>query len=188
MKTKWLALSVCFASIVWATFLSCDPEISWAQQCAMSPSGDMQSTVHSSLDASFYESPSQAAINFRTSATTVTFPPAPGAASQTALGLIPDGATVIGFSSRVVTTGTNCASIDIGFAGFAVGAFATAAGIVDGNTTDNTDVTSTWSFLNINPATVATNVDVTANGGNCFDLVIDLHVNYIDTTAAIADL
>lgn len=118
---------------------------------------------------------------------TVTFASNPGDASKTATGLIPKGCFLTGFSSRVVTTGTNCTSVDIGIAGD-LDAFANDTGIADGDTTDNEDTASGVASGAFSIYTAATDVTVTGVGGSCFDLKVDLYAHCMTTTAASSDL
>lgn len=128
-----------------------------------------------------------AKTNISMVADTLTFPGG-GAASQTSVGLIPDGAFVVGVSSRVVTSDTGaCTSMDLGVTGD-TDLFGNNVGIVDNDTTDNTDATASFHAMNLLPTTAAVNVIATGVGGNCADLVVDVYVHYMDTTAATSDL
>ena len=115
---------------------------------------------------------------------TVTFAGGAGDASKTATGLIPAGCFLVGITSRVVTTGTTCTSMDIGTAGDPDG-FANDTGITDNDTSDNTDATNA-SLFTLYPA--ATDVVVTGVGGNCVSLVVNVYAHCMTVTAAIADL
>jgi len=115
---------------------------------------------------------------------TLTFAGGAGDASKTATGLIPAGCFLVGFTSRVVTTGTTCTSMDIGTVGDPDG-FANNTGITDNDTSDNTDATNA-SLFTLYPA--ATDVVVTGVGGNCVALVVNLYPHCLTATAATADL
>jgi hypothetical protein len=114
----------------------------------------------------------------QTSAEALTFQGGGGDASKVTSGLIPDGAWLKGITTRVTTAGTTCASVDIGD-GSDVDLYAAASAVTLSTTTDPSDHTATFA----NPHLAASEVTVTANGGNCVDLVI-LIVAYYETFAA----
>jgi hypothetical protein len=138
-------------------------------------------------DVTFEEEDTGGKTRLMIATDTLTFQGGAGDASKTSTSFIPDGALVVGFSSRVVTTGTTCTSMDIGVAGD-TDIFADNASIADGGTTDNTEITAILSSQSLNPALAATDVTVTGVGGNCVSLVVDLYLHYIDTAAAAYDL
>lgn len=114
----------------------------------------------------------------------VTFAGNPGDASKTTVGsIIPLGAFVVGVSSRVTTAGTNCTSFDLGVSGD-TNQFGGTLAITQGSTSDNTDATATFANPQI---TAAEEIIVTANGGNCFDMVVAITVHYINNRAASID-
>jgi hypothetical protein len=117
--------------------------------------------------------------------TTVTFAADPGDASKTATGLRAVGKHLLGVTGRVTTTGTNCSSIDIGD-GTDVDRYGDDIAVSAGTTFDADDWT-TDAMEFIPTASGAGDVVVTANGGNCFDLVVKLSVHVLDYTAATAD-
>ena len=121
----------------------------------------------------------------KTNTASVTFAADPGDASKTAAALIPDGAFVVGFSSRVTTAGTNCATIDIGIAGGDTDLFADDSAVVAGTLTTNASVTADLAAAG-HPALAATDVIVTGNA-NCFGLVVALTVHYLDVSAATSN-
>jgi hypothetical protein len=125
------------------------------------------------------------ATYIRTNTSSVTFAADPGDASKTATNLIPDGAFVVGFSSRVTTAGTNCATVDIGISGGDTDLFANDTAVALAETTDNTDVTADLAAAG-HPALAASSVIVTGNV-NCFGLVVALTVHYLDVSAATAN-
>lgn len=114
---------------------------------------------------------------------TLTFAANPGDATKTTSSLIPDGAILLGITTRVTTTATNCTSVDIGN-GVDVDMFGAATAITQNTTTDNSDATAQFAM---NPATSAQNVTITANGGNCFDGVWDVTAHYIEVGAATSN-
>lgn len=118
-------------------------------------------------------------------AETLEFASNPGDASLTTTGLIPAGVILHGITTRVTTAGTNCTSIDIGD-GTDVDLFAAGASVSVDNTTDNTDATASFSTASFgfHPTLTAGEVTVTANGGNCFDLAIDVFAKYITVGAS----
>lgn len=125
----------------------------------------------------------QTALNGASSTLTMatedlTFAASPGDASKTTSGLIPDGAVLRGVTTRWTTAATNCTSVSIGD-GSDVDLFGATTGITQGTTTDNSDATAAFA----NPQLAATEITVTANGGNCFDGVIKI-VAYYETFTA----
>lgn len=121
--------------------------------------------------------------NVRTNTETVTFSASPGDASVSTTSLIPDGAFLVGLSTRVTTTATNCTSVDIGD-GTDVDMFGAATAITQNTTTSNADATAQYGM---SPAIGAKNVTITANGGNCFDGAWAITAHYIDVTAATSN-
>ncbi len=111
----------------------------------------------------------------------LTFAANPGDASKTTSSLIPDGAVLNAMTTRVTTTGTNCTSIDIGD-GTDVDLYGAGIAVTAGTTTTNADATASFA----KPLLAASDVTVTANGGNCFDLVIRIVPHY-DTYTAPTD-
>ena len=112
----------------------------------------------------------------------VTFAANPGDASKVTVGTIialGDFATQV--SGRVVIAGTNCTSFSVGD-GVDPDLWAFNVSPADTTTFDNV-ATATWS----KPALANQEITVTANGGNCFDLVVALTVHYTTSTAATSD-
>jgi hypothetical protein len=126
------------------------------------------------------------AITFGTPSTasqTVTFAANPGNASKTTSGLIPDGAFLLAVTTRTVTASTNCTTCDIGD-GSDVDMFGAAIECdVNDTLTTNANATAAWT----NPQLAATEVTVTANGGNCYGGTIRITATYITATAPALD-
>lgn len=99
-------------------------------------------------------------------------------ASLTTSGLIPDGAFLVGVTTRVTTALTGPTDIDVGD-GSTVNLYADASTVTQGSTTDNSTATATWS----NPQIAAGEVTVTFNGGNCTAGVIRVVAHYFTVTA-----
>ena len=118
-------------------------------------------------------------MNISSTTETLTFAANPGDASKVTSGLIPDGAFLIGITTRVITAGTNATSMDIGD-GTTVDLYADNAAITDTSTTNNSNATAVWT----NPNIGAGEVTITAVGGNAFDLVVAVTAHYLDLTAA----
>jgi len=122
--------------------------------------------------------------NIRTKTESVTFAGNPGDASKATTGsVIPDGAFVVGVSTRVTTAATNCASVNIGD-GVDADMFGAATGVSAGTVTTNADATAQFGK---SPATAAGEITVTGVGGNCFDGVWAITVHYLDVTGATAN-
>lgn len=116
----------------------------------------------------------------------VTFAADPGDASKATTGTaIPDGALLMGVSTRVTTAGTNCTSIDVGVAGVDDNQFADNAAITANSTTDNSDATAVFALYH--PTLSDTEITVTGVGGNCFDLVVAITTHYLDVSAATSN-
>jgi hypothetical protein len=98
---------------------------------------------------------------------TMTFAASPGDATKVTSGLVPDGAWLYSIATRVLVEGTNCTSFKIGD-GSDDDIFGAAVALTVGTTTTNADATASFA----NPALAATEVTLTANGGNCFDLSV----------------
>lgn len=113
----------------------------------------------------------------------LTFAANPGNASKTTSGLVPDGAFLLGITTRVTTTATNCTSVSIGD-GTDVDMFGATTGITQNTTTTNADATAQFGR---SPATAAMEVTITANGGNCFTGVWAVTAHYILPTAATSN-
>lgn len=135
-----------------------------------------------------------ASTNMRTITESVTF--ANDASKVTTGSIIPAGSFVVGVSSRVVTAGAGCTSVDIGIAGKDIDAFADGTAVADTTTTTTSDGNSGAIYgnnstdataLDLLPSIGAQEITVTANGGNCTAGVWALTVHYMDVTAATAD-
>lgn len=114
--------------------------------------------------------------------TTLTFAANPGDASKTASALIPAGAYLMSVATRVNVAGTNCTSFSIGD-GTDADLWGNNISPASHTTTTNATATANWS----NPLLAAGDVKITANGGNCFDLVIRITVAYMTFAAPTAD-
>lgn len=117
-------------------------------------------------------------------AETLTFAANPGDASKVTSTLVPDGAVVSLITTRVLTAGTNCTSIDIGD-GTDVDMFADNSSVADTTTTNGAQVTDATRLGAL--ATSAWNVTVTGVGGNCFDLSIRIEAHYCTGVASTSD-
>lgn len=121
--------------------------------------------------------------NIRSNTESISFSANPGDASISTSSLIPDGAFLLGLSTRVTTTATNCTSVDIGD-GTDDDMFGATTAITQNSTTDNSDATAQFAM---SPAIGAQDVTITANGGNCFDGVWAVTAHYMDVTAATSN-
>ena len=124
-----------------------------------------------------------ASTYLRTNTETLTFAANPGDATKVTTALIPDGAFVVGITTRVTTVATNCTSVSIGD-GTDPDMFGATTAVADGTTTTNADATAQFAM---SPSIGAANVTVTANGGNCFDGVWRVTAHYIEPSAATVD-
>ena len=120
------------------------------------------------------------ASNITMATQSLTFAANPGDASKVTSGLVPDGAILLGITTRCTTTGTNGTSVSIGD-GTDVDMFGATTGITAGTTTSNADATAQFGR---SPATAAMEVTITANGGNIFSGVWAVTAHYITLTAA----
>lgn len=119
----------------------------------------------------------------RTNTETLTFAGGGGDASKTTSALVPDGAFLLGVTTRVTTTGTTCTSVDIGD-GTDVDMFGDNTGVTAGTTTDNSGATAQFARA---PATAAMNVTITGVGGNCVSGVWRVTAHYIQPAAATSN-
>lgn len=101
-----------------------------------------------------------------------------GDASLVTSGLIPDGAFLIGVTVRVTTALTGPTSWDAGD-GSDVDRYAASKAVSLGTTSNNADATGNWN----NPHTVAAEVTITFNGGNCTAGVLSVNAHYMSVTA-----
>lgn len=114
---------------------------------------------------------------------TLTFASDPGDASKVSAGtLIPDGVDLSHLTARVITAGTNCSSISIGD-GSDVDLWGATISVSDATTVTAADATASWSHPNL----ADQEVTVTANGGNCFGLVIAITPHFTTGIAATSD-
>ena len=106
-----------------------------------------------------------AAIGLRENHEDLTFAADPGDATKVTTSLIPDGAFLVGITTRVTTTavGGACTSVSIGD-GTDPDLYGATTALTAGTTTDNTN----WTAQIGNPQLAAGNVTITANGGNCW--------------------
>lgn len=104
-------------------------------------------------------------------------------ASKVTSGLVPDGAFLLGITTRVTTAGAGCTSVSIGD-GTDVDMFGATTGITQNTTTTNADATAQFGR---SPATAAMEVTITANGGNCTAGVWAVTAHYIQPTAATSN-
>jgi hypothetical protein len=127
-----------------------------------------------------------AATWVRTKTESVTFAADPGDASKATTGtLIPDGAWLIGVTTRVTTGNTGgCTSMDIGD-GADVDLWGNDQGISQNDTTTNADATANWS----NPELTGQEVTITAVGGDgaCDDMVVAITAHYFEPSAATSN-
>lgn len=113
--------------------------------------------------------------------TTVTFSGG-GDATKTATGFRIAQRKLLGVSGRVSVTGTTCTSIDIGD-GSDVDRYGAAIAVADNTVFDIDDATADpEEFL-----TTAGDIVITANGGDCVDLVVLLTLHYRGYQAATSD-
>lgn len=133
--------------------------------------------------ASIRSSATGAANNLNMNApVTVTFASGGGDASKTATGFRIAQRKILGVSGRVSVTGTTCTSIDIGD-GSDVDRYGATIAVADDTVFDIDDATADpEEFL-----TTAGDVVITANGGNCVDLVVLLTLHYRGYQAATSD-
>jgi len=112
-----------------------------------------------------------------------TFDPTPGNASITLAGLIPAGAILLGVTSRVIVANTNgaCTSMSIGD-GTTADLWGAALSTALAATTTNANATSNWPT----PVPAATDVVITANGGNAFSLQVRVTAHYYTISAPTA--
>lgn len=124
-----------------------------------------------------------AAIEIETDApVTLTFAANPGDASKIATGFRVAQRSISGVSGRVTTAGTNCATFDAGD-GADVDRYGAAIAVTAGTVFDIDDATADpEEFL-----TGAGNVVLTANGGNCYDLVVALTLHWRGYQGATVD-
>ena len=125
------------------------------------------------------------ATYLRTNTEVLTFAADPGDASKTTSALCPVGVPIVGITTRVRTTATNCTSVQIGD-GTDPDMFSSAtSGITAGTTTDETNYTA---YSRIGVAQAAFNVTITGNPAtNCFNGVWAVTCHYLDPQAATAN-
>lgn len=104
-------------------------------------------------------------------------------ATKVTSGLVPDGAFLLGITTRVTTAGATCTSVSIGD-GTDVDMFGLNTGITQNTTTDNSNATAQFGR---SPATSAMEVTITANGGNCTAGVWAVTAHYILPAAATSN-
>jgi hypothetical protein len=109
--------------------------------------------------------------------TTLTFAANPGDASKTATGLIPAGSVLHAIATRVLVTGTNCTTVDIGD-GVDADLFGNDIAVAAGTTTND----ASWTAQVMNPQLTAGDVVITGNV-NCFDYSARVSAFYCTTTA-----
>jgi len=102
-------------------------------------------------------------------------------ASLTTSGLIPDGAWLIGVTTRVTTALTTATDYSVGD-GSDVDLYGVAGAVTQGTTTDNSDATATWS----NPKLIAGEVTLTFTG-TCDAGVIRVNAHYMTVGAATSN-
>jgi hypothetical protein len=108
----------------------------------------------------------------------LTFAANPGDASKITSGLIPDGATDIGITTRTLVTGTNCSDVDYGD-GTSQNLYGDAIALTAGTTTNSSDFTA-----NIQPnAFIPEELKITGTDGagglaNCYDLSVRIEAYY----------
>jgi hypothetical protein len=109
---------------------------------------------------------------------TLTFAGGAGDASKTTSGLIPDGATAIAVTARVLVAGTTCTSADYGD-GSDVDLYGNNVAITAGTTLTSADYTAARTYN----AIASEEVTITGVGGNCVDLSVRVQVRYCTHTA-----
>lgn len=114
----------------------------------------------------------------------LTFAPNPGEASKTTtVTAIPDGAVLLGVSTRVLGTGTNCAGMSIGD-GADVDLWGADQSVTAGGTTDNSDATAQWNNPQLNSSEITiTGTDGAGTPTNCFNLSVRVVSHYMLLTA-----
>ena len=120
----------------------------------------------------------------RTNTEVLTFAADPGDATKVTSALCPVGRPIMGITTRVRTTATNCTSVQIGD-GTDADMFSSATSAVAAGTTTDADDYTAYTRIGIGQA--AFNVTITANGGNCFAGVFAVTCHYIDPAAATAN-
>jgi hypothetical protein len=107
----------------------------------------------------------------------------PGDAAITLTALIPAGAVLLGVTSRVIAPNTNvgCTSMSIGD-GTTVGLFGATLPTTLAATSGNGNATANWP----SPIQAATDVVITANGGNAFGLKVRVTAHYFTVSAPTA--
>jgi hypothetical protein len=106
-----------------------------------------------------------------------------GSATLTTASLIPDGAWLVGVSTRITSAGlTGPATMSVGD-GVDVDLFGSAVSVADNEVTDNSDATANWA----NPQLAAGEVTLTFNGGNCTAGTVRVTAHLMTITAPTAD-
>lgn len=120
----------------------------------------------------------------RSTTETLTFAADPGDLDKTTSGLVPDGAYLLGITTRTIIAATNCTSVQIGD-GTDDDAYSSAtSGITQGTTTTPADFTANLA----NPQwDGGLDVKITANGGPCFDGSWRVTANYFILTKDLRD-
>jgi len=114
----------------------------------------------------------------------LTFAGNPGDASKTTVGTaICDGCNLLFVTTRVITAGTNCTSYSVGVDGGDLDIWGNNIAVADTTTSTTADATAIWA----NPHLIAQEITLTANGGNCFDLVVDVAAHTMSGTAQTSD-
>jgi hypothetical protein len=123
-----------------------------------------------------------AALKLSTNTEIVTFAANPGDASKATVNLIPSGAFVVGVTTRVTTTATNCATVNIGD-GTDADMFGSGIAVAQNTTSNNSNATAQFAM---SPAIGIKNVTITGNA-NCFDGVWRVTAHYFLPVAATAN-
>lgn len=112
---------------------------------------------------------------------TLTFAANPGDASKTWSSAFPQGASSpFHVVTKTLVAGTNCTSVSYGDnTAPGVGMFGTTIAVAAGTTTTD----ASWTGQMASPQLTASDVKITANGGNCFDLSVRVAVHYCTSTA-----
>ena len=105
-----------------------------------------------------------------------------GSATLVTSGLIPDGAFLIGITTRITTALTGSTGFSTGD-GSDVDLYGVQAAATQGSTTKNSDATANWA----NPQLSAGEVTLTFAGGNCTAGAILVNAHYFTVTAATSN-
>ena len=119
----------------------------------------------------------------------VTFSGGGGDASKTTVAnMFVQGEILIGLSSRVTTTGTNCAGYHIGITPADIDLFGADIGVSQGTTSDNSDWTSQISYpTDASLPIIVTGTDGAGTPTNCVNMVVAITAHLIQIGAATSN-